>query len=75
MPLYLPLARFAADLAHGLANLLTAAGAGRVQLPGGKLPAVGVDGEVAFVGAVNRIQPVANLTLGTEARILEAHGL
>jgi len=72
---HLALASLAADLAGSLYNLLAAAGARWVQLSGGKLTAVGVDGEIPLVGTVNRIQPIADLALGAEARILEAHGL
>ena len=75
MPRHLPLARLAADLPHCLHDLLATTGAGRVQLSGGKLSTVSVYREVAFVGGVVAVQEVANLTLGAEARILEAHGL
>ena len=71
---HLPLVTPSHQLADGLDDVPETS-ATTHRLSGGKLAAVGVDGEAPLVRRIHRFKEGADFPLSAEARIFEAHGL
>ena len=71
---HLALVRPAHYLADALNDMAKAAGAAH-RLPARKLPAVGIDREIALVSGVHRVEKGTYLTFLAEPGVFEAHGL